>query len=959
MAEERKNSPQPGDSKGKDKRYSEPFMNFELPESKTPAQDPLEEPIEVAEVVEEDLPVAEEEPAAVVELAEDDVVVVDDDIEVVEDAAKTEEEPIDVVEEAIEEVSEVQEGAVEVVKDEAEIDEEALAVLEEIAEEAEPVEAVGVGEEERVRGESGIDVVPEIAPAISKEELVRGESGIDLVSEKAPAVGNEELIRGESGIDLVSEKAPTIGNEELLRGESGIDLVSEKAPAVGEEGLIRGESGIDVVSQAAQDAGIDEPSGIDILSEALDSGLDLAHDKRPMPPEASKKSGSESDIDLEALLGDSSDSSAVDLGRPSQDLSLPATPMPETQLPKAAQHANDQRESQGAQDDSEAVEVVEEDAAAVNADEEIVVAADEHEAANYATVKDAIEAEEGRAGQAAAGKGKKGRERAKELVGAGGGRKRGGFVPFILGGFLATLALGGGAAAAWYFNVLPPSPTAEKKPAIKPVAAIPAPQANVQEGAEASGAQLKAVEDKLAALTAAAAKEADDRKQLEQDYAALKNTLTEANIPQDPDQIKPFMADLVGARKKLAEINDGLAKAGVKDLSAKKITELAAGQAALAKDHDALVKDREAIVQDRDGLAKDRDALNAAIDAALKELKEGQYLGDDPDRVKLLVEGSKNARLARELIAAKAQNAFAATPDQRLSTILVLLGDRGFTDAKELASLKVYLDWILSKDSGASPEARAKALYAEALLERNRGHIPASALALEQLSKEGEAFKSLPALQTAAARTLKELNDPAAYYLPAVERQVAAGQIKAAVDELNAGLTAFPGQPLLLLKRAELAFDAAGRQGKIDAATQKRIREDAEAARKDPALAAESFYVVGRMEERNGDFAKAEENYRAAFKLAGPGEPGDRYRAALARVLQRELTTGAGNEEEMLQPTSAAENESEIGASVAAPAQVTGEGATDPAAKRRLEESIKIAEELIKREIPGPRAKAT
>jgi hypothetical protein len=526
-------------------------------------------------------------------------------------------------------------------------------------------------------------------------------------------------------------------------------------------------------------------------------------------------------------------------------------------------------------------------------------------------------------------------------------------VPFLFGGFLATLALGGGAAAAWYFNVVPPSPTAEKKPAIKPVAAMPTPQAIVQEGGEASGAQLKAVEDKLAALTATAAKEADDRKQLEQDYAALKNNLMDANVPQDPDQIKSFVADLVGARKKLAEINDGLAKAGIKDLTAKKITELAAGQAALAKDHDALVKDRDAVVKDRDGLAKDRDALNAAIDAALKELKDGQYLEDDPDRAKQLVEGTKNARLARELIAAKAQNAFAATPDQRLATILVLLGDRGFTDAKELASLKVYLDWIRSKDSGASPEARAKALYAEALLERNRGNAAASALALDQLSKEGEALKSLPALQTAAAKTLKELNDPAAYYLPAVERQLAAGQIKTAVNELNAGLTAFPGQPLLLLKRAQLTFDAAG-PGKFDAATQKQIREDAEAARKDPALVAESFYVVGRMEERNGDLAKAEESYRAAFKLAGPGEQGDRYRAALARVLQRELSTAAGDEEETLQLTSAEDEQPEIAVNspLPAPAQVPGEGAADPAAKKRLEESIKIAEDLIKREDP-------
>ncbi len=125
-------------------------------------------------------------------------------------------------------------------------------------------------------------------------------------------------------------------------------------------------------------------------------------------------------------------------------------------------------------------------------------------------------------------------------------------------------------------------------------------------------------------------------------------------------------------------------------------------------------------------------------------------------------------------------------------------------------------------------------------------------------------------MQAAAAQTLAELTNPGVYFGPRIDRKIAAGQLKEAVEELNTALKAAPDQPQLSLKRAQVMLDAA-LAGKLEPAMRKLIRDDAEAARKNPTLAAESFYLIGRLEEHQGEMAKAEEYYRAAYKLARRG----------------------------------------------------------------------------------------
>ena len=227
------------------------------------------------------------------------------------------------------------------------------------------------------------------------------------------------------------------------------------------------ESAIDLDKKAA--AMGDRPSGVDIIAEALESGVDLGPSKPPAPPESKVKTGSDSDIDLESILDDSAESSGVDLGAPAKR-SLPASNMPQSgdgvDRLVGVEDAEDAEvidESLLLDSDETAAEVVDDDA-------ELVTPKKKHAAAAEADIEDVVAVEDAEGVQAFAEEpeeekptpSKKGRDKERELVGAGsgGGRRRGGFMPFLLGGLLAVVVAGGGGAAAWYFDMLPRSPTA-------------------------------------------------------------------------------------------------------------------------------------------------------------------------------------------------------------------------------------------------------------------------------------------------------------------------------------------------------------------------------------------------------------------------------------------------------------------------------------------------------------------
>jgi hypothetical protein len=488
--------------------------------------------------------------------------------------------------------------------------------------------------------------------------------------------------------------------------------------------------------------------------------------------------------------------------------------------------------------------------------------------------------------------------------------------------------------------------------------------------------------------------------------ADLEKLLASFKLPAQADKLKPVMDDLwkawdVSDKTTQALTNAKLIKAdqrldapavmkavedaitASKDLGDK----LAKVDASLKKVDDALtkagVKKGEEGVQELVNLQKtvslDRDRLNTAIDTALKELKEANLTPAEGDKIKQLVEGAKKARatgqsplgsslgalvtslsgltkepgmlfkgvfdttkLQADLVASKAQLALAEPPEQRMDVILAVLGDRGFNDPKDLATFKNYIDWVRSKDSKASPEVRAKALYAAALMERNQEKFDAARKTLEQTLAEAKQLKGNTKIAGLAELALKEMSDPATYYLPRVDAKIGAGQFDGAIAELNAGLKVLPGNPQLVLRRAELELQQAMPKGKIDEAVQKRIRDDAEAARKDAKLAPKSYYLVGQLDEHNGDFGKAEGAYREAVKLAGSGPEADRYRIALARLLQRERPAGTSQ----LEPAPARKEVVVFVAFNESPVVQAGDDEEVKAAKR-LEESVKLAKELM------------
>jgi hypothetical protein len=477
----------------------------------------------------------------------------------------------------------------------------------------------------------------------------------------------------------------------------------------------------------------------------------------------------------------------------------------------------------------------------------------------------------------------------------------------------------------------------------------------------------------------AAEKKATDAKteaQKKLDAANVSMTKTTEELTEKKKELAKVDVDLKKATDTIKTIDVAIAKAGAKDGSVKGIEELVAL--------------REAAIKEREAAAKDRDSLNVAIDAALKELKDANLLTNDTDKAKQLVESTKkartvgqspigsslgamvsglggltkeplgffrkaleNAKTTADLKAAQLQLALTETPDERLDMILAVVKERGTTDAKVLAGFKNYIDWARSKEAKTSPQARVKALYALALIERNRDDFAAARKSLAETVKEAKGVKAGSALETAAAKALAEISDPSVFYLPRALAKIADGHLQPALDDLNSGLKVLPDSPQLLLKRAEVTLLLAKAKGKIDEHTQKLIRADAQGARKDAKLAAESYYIVGQLDEHNGEYGAAETSYREALKLAPNGAEGDRYRIALARVLLRDRTGAPVPEEE---PASDEDATTPPLVDVQETMFCSAPWQQDEDAQaKRLEESIKLANELI--QSPDPKTR--
>jgi tetratricopeptide (TPR) repeat protein len=456
--------------------------------------------------------------------------------------------------------------------------------------------------------------------------------------------------------------------------------------------------------------------------------------------------------------------------------------------------------------------------------------------------------------------------------------------------------------------------------------------------------------------------------------AAINKKLDDAKF-KDVDSLLAFKKDI---EDKLTAVNKELADAMVKDPGAKGVQQLIAS---------------------RKKLEADRDNLESAIATAYKELADAKLAPEKGDPRKLLLDGVKLARLKVEspLVVPLGQLAnsmsglgtgtagliertfdlaalltevnyyrirepFVQTPVKQLDTWLALLQDRQFNNSLSLDAAAKDSAWVRSKEAGADKEAKAKALYVSALILRNQEKYAQARDLLEKTNKEIAGLKNI-AWANLANQSLKELTDSGVYYLPRADKLKELGNLKGALEILNTGLKAIPDDGRLLARRSLLRLELARPQGKLAADSQKDIRQDAEAATKDAAAAAEAFFALGQLEETLGQWAKAEDDYRAALKShKGNAEEASRYRIALARMLLMHDRPPAPLEE-----PPAKEKEKDAGAESSLRSSsalrtlllmvMTGvqPGADDeetPEAKARLKESIELAKELIKSDNP-------
>jgi tetratricopeptide (TPR) repeat protein len=128
-----------------------------------------------------------------------------------------------------------------------------------------------------------------------------------------------------------------------------------------------------------------------------------------------------------------------------------------------------------------------------------------------------------------------------------------------------------------------------------------------------------------------------------------------------------------------------------------------------------------------------------------------------------------------------------------------------------------------------------------------------------------------------------------------------------------------------------------------------RIVKDS--AAKDPAAAAAASFDLGRLDEADGDLAKAEAFYRQAIKLSG-GSPkaASRYRAALARVLLMRLDASPAE-----MPPAKEQKTGRLSPGLTAAFFVTtvvfeDEGEQPPVQDKRLKEALDLANELLQSE---------
>ena len=374
---------------------------------------------------------------------------------------------------------------------------------------------------------------------------------------------------------------------------------------------------------------------------------------------------------------------------------------------------------------------------------------------------------------------------------------------------------------------------------------------------EVKGAGVKALEEIVA-----------KRKDAEDKVAAVDKVLAkETKITGDKG-----ILEIIGVRNKL---NDT-----VKDA----IKELAKGQIVIDK-----AEPRDQLL---DGIALARQKAESPLSTPLAQI--GMSLGSiGSGTTSAVAETFSKIKIATELGWYQGREKFIETPQQKMSTYVTLLQDRGQNNAKSMADIRREADWVLLKESKSDADAKSKARYVQGLTLRNEGKFAEAKIAFE------DTLTMIPAAAPwggLARKSVKELTDPNEYYVPRIKDFLAAGNSAAALMEADTAIKAIPAAGRLFIQRGLVRLDVVQPlAAKIPENKQAEIRADAdEAKKKDANLASESLYLRGLLEERLENWPKAEELFSEAIEAVKGRKDmtseSAKYRIARGRLLLREPT---------------------------------------------------------------------
>jgi tetratricopeptide (TPR) repeat protein len=390
------------------------------------------------------------------------------------------------------------------------------------------------------------------------------------------------------------------------------------------------------------------------------------------------------------------------------------------------------------------------------------------------------------------------------------------------------------------------------------------------------------------------------------DVAPAVQKLVEAKKDAE-DKLKTSDGLLKAAEDKLKNAGARLTAAGIKEADlAKGVDQLAAANKAAEKkaaDLDGDLKSAKKAIDDAKKEAaanlKTANTAQSALDDVVKSLKTAKYLAADAGRADALkgvdkaIEMAKTVDPAGKLAAAelevKRQQGLLAqrkSPQQMLDFWRNVLRDNPYPQWAEAALLDAKRT---EADKKSTAEELAKASAVAGMAYRNQHKFPEARAALQKALKDAPDKIDWRATPRAV---LRELTDPAAFYLPRAQQLYDARAYFLAIFYLDEGLQAFPDDKGRLLAARSLAHLAEAKmkaKGKL-----KADLPDVVAARKDAqdAIAAgakaEGHYASGRLAEALGDLAAARKSYEQALE-AHPAEDldGKRYRIALAQVLLR------------------------------------------------------------------------